>query len=795
MDAWSSLDNARIHCSDRRIEMRKRLLVTLTFVTFAAILLAARSAVSAQVRDRADAALKAVMDKEMVEGDLKGAIEQYKKIAESKDRALAAKALIRMADCYQKLGNTESRKIYEQVVKDYADQKEAATMARARLAGNGTSTLLSSKVVWSGPDVDDEGTISRDGRFLSVTNWHTGNLTIHEFATGTDRRITDGGRWCMRCDDEQFAEQSAISRDGKQAAYSWFVTRNKRYELRLTSLTGNAVPRRLYDNPDITWLTPFDWSPDGKSIAVQLQRKDSTKQIGLVSTTDGSFRLLKSIDWRGARRMSFSPDGQWLGYDLFETGGGPERRVLVLSVDGSSEITLEHRGYDQMVGWSPDGRWLLFSSDRSGATDLWGVPFAGGRFQGPAQVLKAGFERSTPLGVSSSGALYYSQAKGGGGPSRIQIASVDLEAGKLTLPATDLGPSLRDSDTRPMWSRDGKRLAYLSARGPLSAKDYVLVIRSNETSEFREFHPNLNIGKGQPPNLFGWVPDGHALLLDGSNAQGRYGIYLVDADSGDLKLLNITGEAAYGSVNWSPDGHSFLVEMRSPNSGDPTPSVYRVDMKTGAVSEIVSSSSGKGFAFYPQWSADGKNIYYRRGVGDCVIIERDLSSGAEKELAHQSVCTPPIPTPDGRYIVTANTDPNTNSRLLVLIPTGGGQTRELMRVPSGVKPDLLNNTNQGSWVFPFELQRGWLPNHNESFLAWKGSASAVNPNGAELWRVSVDGGQPTKVGVLPDGLTTFSVVLNPDGRHLAYAVTDQAGGKTVEIWALENFLPKPAAAH
>ena len=40
---------------------------------------------------------------------------------------------MRMAECYQKLGDAESRKIYEQVVKDYADQKEAVTLARARL--------------------------------------------------------------------------------------------------------------------------------------------------------------------------------------------------------------------------------------------------------------------------------------------------------------------------------------------------------------------------------------------------------------------------------------------------------------------------------------------------------------------------------------------------------------------------------------------------------------------------------------------------------------------------------------
>ena len=49
--------------------------------------------------------LKAAMNTELVDGNLKLAIEQYKKVADSGNRALAAQALLRMADCYQKLGD------------------------------------------------------------------------------------------------------------------------------------------------------------------------------------------------------------------------------------------------------------------------------------------------------------------------------------------------------------------------------------------------------------------------------------------------------------------------------------------------------------------------------------------------------------------------------------------------------------------------------------------------------------------------------------------------------------------
>src|SRR5437870_976036 len=74
--------------------------------------------------------LQAAIRQETVDGDLQGAIKRFSAIVAKygkTDRAVTATALVHMAECHQKLGDTESRKIYEQVVKDYADQKDAVT--------------------------------------------------------------------------------------------------------------------------------------------------------------------------------------------------------------------------------------------------------------------------------------------------------------------------------------------------------------------------------------------------------------------------------------------------------------------------------------------------------------------------------------------------------------------------------------------------------------------------------------------------------------------------------------------
>src|SRR6266542_1588548 len=88
---------------------------------------------AAQKGDRADLHLQAAINKEVVEGDLKGAIEQYRKVAQGSNRTVAAKALVRMGQCYEKLGDAEARKAYERVVRDFADQKDMAAQAQIRL--------------------------------------------------------------------------------------------------------------------------------------------------------------------------------------------------------------------------------------------------------------------------------------------------------------------------------------------------------------------------------------------------------------------------------------------------------------------------------------------------------------------------------------------------------------------------------------------------------------------------------------------------------------------------------------
>jgi len=662
---------------------------------------------------KANVLLQAAQAKETVQGDLKGAIELYGQAVKEAgaNRALAAKTLVQMAECYQRMGDAESGKIYERVVREYADQKEAVTVARARLGGTDSGVRVKGdRPVWTGPKVDGFGTISPDGRFLSYVDWAgAGNLVLRDLVAGTDRPLTNKGSWA---ESREQAEFSTISRDGKHLAYAWLNDKD-RYELRIVGVQGTGIPqsRRLFGNEDIGNISPYDWSPDGKWIAVSVHRKDGTAQIGLVAAQDGALRVLKSVDWRGPTKIFFSPDSKYIAYDLSASDTSEERDVFVMRIDGSRETAaVIHPSQNVIMGWSPDGAHLLFASDRTRSIALWKLSFVEGKPQGAPEMVKPDIGSSYSLGLSASGALYVWK---GVGAVEIQVAPLDLSAGKLMAAPVSAVQRFMDSPQHLDWSPDGKYLSYVS-RGPLGGWPYSLPIRSMETGQVRELRPRLrNLGAPR------WSPDGRSFLTSGTDLKGRSGIYQIDAQ---------TGEA-------------------SPILVGPTP------------------------AAIPQWSPDGKRIYYR-ATGRSAFLERDLASGNEREVIRLPSRLGEVNvSPDGRTIATISEEASSKSSTVLLIPVAGGAPRELLRL---------------SLAEGFQMYRG---------MAWTPDSRAVivtksRGDRRELWLVPVTDGQPRKLDI---DLTNWAggFRLHPDGHQITFL----AGKATSEIWALENFLPQPASKH
>src|SRR5262249_53556997 len=149
----------------------------------------------------------------------------------------------RMADCYRKLGDAESRRIYEQVVREFSDQIDAVAVARANLMEQQhVGPERRDRSVWTGPKVDLFGHVSPDRRFLSFSEWAGFNkLAVHELLSNADRPLSGNKGWFGEDPNWGEADWSAVSPDSSQIAYAWI--RKDTNEIRIIPASAGAAAK------------------------------------------------------------------------------------------------------------------------------------------------------------------------------------------------------------------------------------------------------------------------------------------------------------------------------------------------------------------------------------------------------------------------------------------------------------------------------------------------------------------------------------------------------------------------
>src|SRR5262249_21431023 len=147
--------------------MKRTSHLTVTLCVFLAL-----TVVAAQKQSSPEALLGAAIHQEEAEGNLEAAIVNYKKFLAqyANNRPLAAKAQYHLGLAYEKLGNAEARKTYEQVVRNYADQSEVVADARRHLAtleGVRSSEPLAVRHLYTTRE-DFPASLTLDGHFMGV---------------------------------------------------------------------------------------------------------------------------------------------------------------------------------------------------------------------------------------------------------------------------------------------------------------------------------------------------------------------------------------------------------------------------------------------------------------------------------------------------------------------------------------------------------------------------------------------------------------------------------------------------
>jgi len=482
--------------------------------------------------------------------------------------------------------------------------------------------------VWAGSaDPYFMGSPSSNGKYLSFVNWKTGDLAVRELATGTYRQLTNEG-W-----DKGFTGYSVFSSDSKQLAYYWWSNEKEAGQLRIVGLDGTG-PRVVHSDEETSIDMPAGWSADGKHILALGTTEDKSSQILLIRVEDGEMRVLKTLRYQGLSRypdtrrkagMSLSPDGQYVAYTFLPGEDSANHDISVLAVDGSRDIPLvRHVADDFVLGWAPDGRGIVFASDRTGSMDVWAIEVADGKPQGTPHLLKSGIGQFNPMGFTKNGYYYYGVAFRA---SNVYVAPYDPQKGNVTGKPVLTVKRYEGSNEASDWSPDGRYLACVSMRPRVGG---IFLIHSIETGQVRELSP-------------------------------------------DFKFFKVN------SLCWSPDGRSLLGSVRNEDGAE---CLLKVDVETGEATIIVE---GPG-AFYPNWSADGEAVFYvRRALESWRIIRRDLTTNEEKELFRPTVVWAGAIvgltlSPDGKQLAFHDFD----AGMLKILSVEGGQPRELVKVKGKV---------------------------------------------------------------------------------------------------------------
>ncbi len=412
------------------------------------------------------------------------------------------------------------------------------------------------------------------------------------------------------------AESSVFSPDGQRIAYTWWNEDNEGYEVRIVGMDGSkewAVlqhPAHVHLGPDATdrelgYVMVEDWSSDGEQLLALLwygnraadTREEEWFELGTISTKDGSIRTLKRTEWRTPEMAVFSPSDRYIAFDFPPDRDPRDHDLFVMDVESGRESTLlAGPGDDRLMGWVPDGSGILFHSDRNLTQGIWFLPVSNGRASGQPRLLKADVWGLSPLGFSETDYYYGVTTE----RRQVHTAVIDFEAGRFAVPPAPVEHPAEGRSQGPVWSPDGRYLAYVQEIARERARQ--IVIRSVAGDDKREIPLTI-----ERAGIQQWTADGQTLLLAGRE-KGQRGYYRVDLTSGQEELLisqrDLKGDVRGG--DFSPDGGTLYFTRRS---AEDLSQLVGLDLETRAEMVLASWSEGDGNSRL-RVSPDGRTVAY-----------------------------------------------------------------------------------------------------------------------------------------------------------------------------------------
>ena len=331
----------------------------------------------------------------------------------------------------------------------------------------------------------------------------------------------------------------------------------------LLPLAGSAQttaphPLTARDLQQLRDVKDAHFSPDGQWVTYVVSRPDTAADKNnadvWMARYDGSQNLRVTTSPDNETSPRFSPDGQYLSF-LSSRGEGEEGKAQLWLLNrrgGEAEKVTKFKGSVQDYVWAPDGRQLALIIRDADPDSL---------------TQKQKTQKKTPPVIVIDRFQFKQDVDGYLNAQRQHLYLFDVATRRLT----NLTPGRYDEHL-PAWSPDSRQLAFVSKRGPDPDRhdNYDLYVMDARAGAQPRPLTTTDVADSAPGGWSGrpaWSPDGRQIaFVEGApREQLVYGLHqlaVVPVAGGEPRLLMPGLDRNTGKPQWSADGKMlyFLLE-------------------------------------------------------------------------------------------------------------------------------------------------------------------------------------------------------------------------------------------